>query len=113
VAGAGGGLAGVEGDVEEHQDTDIACVVRAGQKTDRAALADRGTTQQSEHCFFCFLCVQARRGLVQHLTAESSSSGKAAACLAISWRSGIAQAGPRLLLLLGRRTTAILIKEVA
>jgi hypothetical protein len=43
--GAGGGPAGVEEDVEEHQDTNIACVAGTGQKMDRAqdtALTNRG-----------------------------------------------------------------------
>jgi hypothetical protein len=45
VAGAGGGPAGVEEDVEEHQNTNIACVAGTGQKMDRAqdaALTSRG-----------------------------------------------------------------------
>jgi hypothetical protein len=47
VAGAGGGPAGVEEGVEEHQNTNsIACVVGTGQKMDRAqdaTLTNRGT----------------------------------------------------------------------
>jgi hypothetical protein len=45
VAGAGGGPAGAEEDVEEHQDTNIACVAGTGQKMDRAqdaTLTNRG-----------------------------------------------------------------------
>jgi hypothetical protein len=51
VAGAGGGPAGVEEDVEEHQDTNIACVVGTGQKMDRAqdaALTNRQPRNQTK-----------------------------------------------------------------
>jgi hypothetical protein len=62
VAGAGRGPAGVEEDVEEHRDTNIACVVGTGQKMDRAqdaALANRGT-RQSERATRVMACTTRR-----------------------------------------------------
>jgi hypothetical protein len=60
--GAGGGPAGVEEDVEEHQDTDIACVVGTGQNMDRvqyATLTNRGA-RRSERATRAMACITRR-----------------------------------------------------
>jgi hypothetical protein len=59
---AGDRLSGVEEDVEEHQDMNIACVVGTGQKMDRAqdaTLTNRGT-RQSERATRVMACTTRR-----------------------------------------------------
>jgi hypothetical protein len=80
VAGTGGGPAGVEEDVEEHQNTNIACVAGTGQKMDRAqddTSTNRGT-RQSERATRAMACATRRPKCSCQLGQCEESSGPAA-----------------------------------
>jgi hypothetical protein len=69
----------VEEDVEDHHDTNIACVAGTGQKMDRAedtTLTNRGT-RQSERATREMACTTRRPGILRVVGGEQRASGAA------------------------------------